>query len=254
MSTISIANQKGGLGKTTTAMNLSAGLKQKGFKVLAIDFDYQSNLSKYLGHISDGNPTTYDIMFSAISQQAFDVTTVVRENKEGIFYIPSNARLAGMENALAAIPFREKILSNFLNHEYFQAFDYIVIDNGPALGTLLSNALSISDSVIIPVQPHPFALDGLAQLESVINVVKVNMNNKLQVGGVFITMFDNTIMTKAVHAELENRYGDLLLKTHISKSVAAPESVAKQESLVAGKNKLGEEYIALLEELLERGM
>jgi len=254
MKTISIANQKGGVGKTTTAMNLAAGLAQKGYKVLAIDLDAQSNLSDYLGYTPDGNPTTYDIMFSAIIQQPIDVLSTIRESKEGIFYIPSNLKLTGIENALAGVAFREKILSNFLKHEHFHTYDYIVIDNGPALGTLLTNALSISDSVIIPVQPHPFALDGLGQLASVINTVQVNMNNKLRVEGVFVTMYDNTTMTRVISEELEKIYGDIFLKTYISKAIAAAESVAKQESLVSGKHKLGTEYIALLEELLERGM
>lgn len=254
MKIISIANQKGGVGKTTTTMNLAAGLVKKGFQVLTIDLDPQANLSEYLGYEPNSQPTIYDLMLGITQNQIIDPALAICESAEGIEYIPSNISLAGMESTLASVMFRERILLNILSNDLFKKYDYIIIDCSPTLGVLLTNALSASHSVLIPVQAHKFAVDGLGQLTAVIEMVKNNINNALSIDGIILTMADNTNMTKAIKEALQEAYGNLLFDTNISRSVSATNSTADQVSLVSYKNKLGQEYMNLVQELIERGV
>ena len=152
MKIICVANQKGGVGKTTTVMNMAAGLVQKGKKILCIDFDPQGNLSDYLGHQADGISDISELMLSESRMQSYDLTGIIRKNNEGIDYIPSSIALASADMFLAQAMCREQVLKRILKHGLFQEYEYIFVDCQPSLGILLTNALAASDEVLIPVQ------------------------------------------------------------------------------------------------------
>lgn len=251
---ISIANQKGGVGKTTTALNFAAGLQRVGKKVLLVDLDPQSNLSQYLGYEPDGKPTISDLMSAAAAGQTVDVTGCIRTGSEGIDFIPSHISLSSADFFLIQTMNREQVLRRILRSFELAEYNYILIDCLPSLGILLINALAASDSLIIPVQAQKFALDGLDLLLNVYSMVKQNINPTLAVDGILITMADNTNMAHAVEDALADRFKEKVFDTKISRSVEAANSTFAMQSLVSMKHsKLGQEYALAAVELLERG-
>lgn len=253
---ISIANQKGGVGKTTTALNLAAALKQKGNKVLLVDFDPQANLSEYLGFRYDKTkPTISTLMSNLVNGNQMDPAHSIYKNAEGLHYIASDIQLSSAEIFLINAMSRETVLKRILRVGDLEKYDYIIIDCLPSLGILMVNALAASDYVIAPVQAQKFALDGISLFLNAFKMVRTNLNPDLKLAGILLTMYDNTNMAKAVRETLYEQYKDFLFNTTISRSVEATNSTYEQKSLVSRKNsKLGKQYIELAEEFLERGV
>ena len=251
---LSVANQKGGVAKTTTVVNLAAALVQKGFSVLCIDFDPQNNMSDYLGYEQGTSDTISGLMQKAATMQQFDVSVCICHNKEGIDYIPSDIVLASADVFLATAMCREQVLKNVLACPEVQQYDFVIIDCLPSLGILLTNALAASDSVIIPVETQKFAMIGLKQLMDIIAIVRQALNPKLTVSGILPAKVDNTNMSTSVVEILRENHGDLVFETQISRRVEAANSTAAQQSLVSDKSSvLGKQYIQFAAELLERG-
>ncbi|MDD5355278.1 MAG: ParA family protein [Candidatus Omnitrophica bacterium] len=218
---IAICNQKGGTGKTTTAINLSTYLSIQGRKVLLIDLDPQGNSTSGLGiEKSSLKGTIYDVLINN-----FDVTSsLVKSCVDRLQVIPSDINLIGAELELADSPLREKNLLVIID-SIRQDYDYIIIDAPPSLGFLTLNALVACDSVIIPVQCEYFALEGLGQLLKTINLIKERFNQKLEIEGVLLTMADfRTNLTTEVINETRNFFKDKVFRTIIPRSIRLSEA------------------------------
>lgn len=254
---IAVSNQKGGVSKTTTAYNLGACLSLKYDKrVLLVDIDPQANLSEYLRYEPDGKPTMTQLIMSVCTGSAITVDmvqTAIRQNESThADYIPADINLASTETLMSATISRETILRRILSEDVTYSYDFVLIDCLPSLSTLLINALTVADRVLIPVQTQKFSMDGLQALEALYQQIKVNINPRLNVLGVLPTMVDRTKVSKASLETLSEKYGEILFKTSISKSVEAAKSSENGIPLCVTDSKLGIEYGKLALEVLER--
>lgn len=252
MKIVCVFNQKGGVGKTTTNVNLAAYVAQKGFRVLVIDIDPQGNTTSGFGVDKDSlENTTYDLL---LSDAAITSTIISMENIENISIIPSNMDLAGADIELASMPDRERILKKKLE-AVAEDFDYVFIDCPPSLGLLTINALTAAHSVIIPMQCEYYALEGISQLVKTINLVKKGLNKDLEIEGVVLTMFDGRRNLQIqVAEELKSYFGELVYENTIPRNIRLAEAPSHGMPIVTydGKCKGAEAYSDLSDEFLRK--
>lgn len=251
MKTICIFNQKGGVGKTTTNINLCAYLAMEGFKVLTIDIDPQGNTTSGLG--IDKNRlecSIYDVLVSDASMKESIIQSNLVNN---LFICPSTMELAGAEVELINNTDRENIMKNKLK-EIENEYDYVFIDCPPSLGVLTINALTCADSVLIPMQCEFYALEGVSQLMNTVQLVKKSLNKKLEIEGVLMTMFDRTNLSNEVLKEVQKYFKNKVYKTTISRNIRLAEAPSFGLPIVLYDNKCkgAEAYINLTKEFLKR--
>lgn len=217
---VSIANQKGGVGKTTTSINLSTILAKKGKKVLMIDADPQGNASSGVGVDKEVEESVYDILIG--DTEIKDV--VIKTNIKNLYVCPSNINLAGAEVELVSVMSREYRLKEKLD-KIKDEYDYIIIDCPPSLGLITLNAFTASDSVLIPVQCEYYALEGLGQLINTINLVKKHLNKNIDIEGALLTMYDaRTNLSNQVVKEVKKYFNDKVYKNVIPRNVKLSEA------------------------------
>ena len=256
MNIICVCNQKGGVAKSTTVYNLGACLAlNHEKKVLLVDIDPQANLSDYLGYEPDGSPTMTQLVMNAcmgtLTPEMTEDSLWYCETAD-VDFIPSDINLASSETLMSTAISRETILRRILTEDFVSGYDFVIIDCLPSLGTLLINALTVSDRLLIPVQTQKFSMDGLQSLETLYQQVKTAVNPKLNLLGILPTMTDRTKVSRSAVGTLTEKYGELLFRTHISKSVEAAKSSEIRIPLCLMGGKLGKEYEELAQEVLER--
>jgi chromosome partitioning protein len=251
---ISIANQKGGVGKTTTAVNLSACIAAKGKKVLLIDIDPQGNATSGLGVKSKENKSIYNVLVDEVKIEDTLEATVVKK----LDVCPANIDLAGAEVELVSMVSRETRLKDAIE-SVKDAYDYIFIDCPPSLGLITLNAFTASDSVLVPIQCEYYALEGLGQLINTIKLVQKHLNKSLEIEGVVLTMFDaRTNLSTQVATEVEKYFGNKVFQTIIPRNIRLSEAPSHglPITLYDNDSKGAETYKKLAKELLnlnERG-
>ena len=235
---VTIANQKGGVGKTTTAVNLAAALAKHGLHILVIDTDPQGNASTALNiDHRVGTPDVYSVLVEEV-----DFSEIVKPvaEIENLFCAPATIDLAGAEIELVSLVAREYRLQRALNkyldfhkEKYNKAIDYVFIDCPPSLGLLTLNALVAAKEVLIPIQTEYYALEGLGQLMNNVNLVKKQLNPDLEVATIVLTMFDSrTNLSQQVAEEVRKHFGDIVITTEIPRAVRVSEAPSFQQTVI----------------------
>jgi len=249
---ISVSNQKGGVGKTTTTVNLSAFLAEKGRRVLIIDIDPQANAGYGLGiNVEDADNTLYEVLIGQVDiRQAIYKTGI-----DNLFIIPSNIHLSGAQMDLLDIEEREFVLKKAIA-PIRDDFDFIFIDCPPSLGVLTLNSLVAADSVMIPLQCEYYALEGLSQLLRIISMVQESLNRTLKIEGVVLTMFDSrTNLSQQVVSDVRDFFKDRVFKSIVPRNVRLSEAPSFGKPIgVYDRHCVGSErYESLAEEVLNNG-
>ena len=243
---ISISNHKGGVGKTTSALNIGAGLNKLGKKVLLIDLDPQANLSQSLGVI-DQDKNIYGAIRGEYKLQPINII-------KGMDLIPSTLDLSGAEVELSGEAGREYILKELIDPIKKQ-YDYVIIDSPPSLGLLTINSFTASDEVFIPLQAQYLAIQGLTKLVEVVDKIKKRLNKGLKVGGVFITQYDNRkVLNRDVVKTIQSHFKSGVFKTKIRDNVALAEAPTQGVDIFRyqPKSKGAEDYLALCREIVKK--
>jgi chromosome partitioning protein len=247
---ISVVNQKGGVGKTTTAVNLAASLAVLEYKILVVDADPQANTTSHLGfdpkNVELG---LYEVMINDVSARE----AIIKTEVDFLDLLPSNIDLVGAEIELINVPNRERVLRHALD-PIKKDYDFIIIDCSPSLGLITTNSLTASDSVIIPVQCEYFALEGLGKLLNTVKIVQKRLNPELDIEGLLLTMYDSRLrLSNQVVDEVKQHFDSLVFNTIIHRNSKISEAPSFGKPVIAFdiESKGAANYLSLAKELVE---
>lgn len=243
-----LSNHKGGVGKTCSTCNIGAGLSIEGYKVLLIDLDPQANLSLSLG-LTDVEKSIYPVLLGncSIDEAIYNIT-------ENLDIIPSNLDLAGAEIELSSEAGREVILKECIS-KIDTDYDFIIIDCAPSLGLLTTNALTASDKVYIPLQAQYLSLQGVSKLTSIIEKIQRRLNNKLEIGGIFITQYDaRKVLNRDIADNIEKYFANQVLKTKIRDNITLAEAPGRGKDIFRYNPKCygAQDYMSLCNEIISK--
>lgn len=248
MKILSFVNQKGGVGKTTSVINVGAGLALSGKRILLIDMDPSGNLTKGTGiRLQEDDPTIYEVL-----KGKADINDVIRKASSGSYdVVPADSLLSGANIEFSTVPGREMLLKEAIE-QIRTEYDYILIDAPRTLDTVSVMTMTAADAVIVPVQAQYFALDGIAQLTETLKIVKQRMNPKLQIGGVLVTMYDRRkVSHREILETLQEAFGNKVYKTTIGTYTALSEAPSYGKDIFAfrPKDKGALQYMDLVKEI-----
>lgn len=253
-SIIAVANQKGGVAKTTTVINIGSGLALRGKRVLLIDTDNQSHLSRFLGYDgTDSKPTISELIWQTVSKvKQQPMSNAIRSSVLSVDYIPSNFMLAGIISILGTDSDSTGVFTRLFSDSAFNEYDYIIIDCPPTLDLLVSNSLKACDKVLIPVQSDYWAYEGVDQLLATLQRVKQTSDIKPYVLGMLVTMFNKrTNSAKAIMDAMNESYGSFVFENAIAYRDEVKVATIEHKSLVSRKNSVtGQQYMAVVDEII----
>lgn len=251
---ISVCSEKGGVGKTTTTLNIAGGLAKSGKKVLVIDLDQQQNISHTLGYIKDGKPTISELIYSTVASIDTDYNDTIRHNENGVDYVPSSPMLTNITSIISNDSDSNYVLKRALSNDVYNQYDYILLDCRTLLDLLVSNAMNASDYIIIPVESGIYAYTGLDKMLDKVKSINVSTNRNLKVLGILLNKQQRTNVGTSVADSIRTEYSNLAFNTTIPYCPAQTEkAILNQTSSVSdNKSSLGNAFLALTQEIIKR--
>lgn len=250
---ISIISEKGGVGKTTTSINIASGLASLGKKVLLIDLDQQCNASVSLGFVIDGNLTSAEVIYNTVANIEMDFSQAIRHSDRGVDYIPASAMLTNITSFIANDSDSNYVIKRALQNDIANAYDYIIFDCRTLLDLLAANSLNASDSVIIPVESGLYSYTGLQKMIDKVKSINNSTNRQLKVLGILLNKQQRTVVGSEIAKMVKDTYGEFVFETTIPYCPAQTEkAILNGQSSVDGNNSLGIAFMNLSNEIIER--
>ncbi len=253
---IAVCSEKGGVGKTTTTVNIARGLTKLGKKVLVIDLDQQGNASQAFGYIKDGKYTSSELLYNTIANFDFEVTKdSFIQNDDNVSYIPASQLLTGITSFMASDSDSNYVIKRALaNHDIFNTYDYILLDCRTVLDLLVSNALNASDYAIIPVESGVYSFEGLGNMLDKVSSINNSTNKNLKVLGILLNKQQRTTVSISIADSVREEYDDITFKTSIPFCPAQAENaIVNQTNCVDDKNSsIGKAFLQVAEEIINK--